>query len=86
MNSNVINSQSDKISDYSSTIENNNRIVEDLYKVFPVKSYNSWNNKKIKSDFELYSLDELIVKLETNNGYHERLSKEGTYIFFGDCD
>jgi phage/plasmid-associated DNA primase len=57
------------------------------YKIYEIKSYNNWTNKRMNEEFESYELDELITILQNKNkGYHQRIDPLITYQFFGDCD
>ena len=57
------------------------------YKIYEIKSYNNWTNKRMNEEFELYELDELIAILQNKKkGYHQRIDPLIPYQFFGDCD
>ena len=65
---------------------NNNNIMT-IFKIYEIKSYNGWTNKKIENDFEEYELNDLINILQNQNkGYHQRIDPIKSYQFFGDCD
>jgi len=57
------------------------------YKIYEIKSYSNWTNKRMNEEFESYELDELITILQNKNkGYHQRIDPLIPYQFFGDCD
>ena len=56
------------------------------FKIYPISKYSSWTKNKIESGGEQYNFEELLDKLKYDSGYHIRISKGGTYIYFGDCD
>jgi P4 family phage/plasmid primase-like protien len=57
------------------------------FKIYEIKSYNNWTNKRIENEFDEYDLDELINILQNQNkGYHQRIDPTKSYQMFGDCD
>jgi phage/plasmid-associated DNA primase len=57
------------------------------FKIYEIKSYNNWTNKRIENEFEEYDLSKLISILKNQNkGYHQRIDPTKSYQFFGDCD
>ena len=59
---------------------------EELYDVYEIISYSSANNDFIKNNVKKYTLNKLLMKLKSNNGYHIRIDPEKYYTFFGDID
>ena len=56
-----------------------------LFKLYSLKDYRK-SQDFIDNGFEEIKLSVLKKKLMKENGYHFRINKDGTYIFFGDCD
>jgi hypothetical protein len=56
-----------------------------LVKLYKIDKYNK-KDDFIKKSFIEYTLNDSVEELKTDNGYHMRLNKNDTYIFFGDCD
>jgi hypothetical protein len=57
------------------------------FKVYEIKSYKNWTNKRIEGEFETFELNELLSILQKQNkGYHQRIDLTQSYQFFGDCD
>lgn len=59
--------------------------MEKKYKLYALDCYNK-NKEFIKTNYKEYILDDLIIELNKNKGYHMRIDPEKNYIFFGDCD
>ncbi|ARF08565.1 hypothetical protein Catovirus_1_615 [Catovirus CTV1] len=58
-----------------------------LFRVYSIKNYSKANALFIENGGEEYELEELAEVLErTDKGYHERISTDKSYTFFGDCD
>lgn len=54
-------------------------------KLYKIDKYNK-TDEFIKKSFIEYTLEDAINVLNSDKGYHMRLEKSKTYIFFGDCD
>lgn len=54
-------------------------------KLYKIDKYTK-TDEFIKKSFIEYTFEDAISELKDDNGYHMRLEKNNTYIFFGDCD
>jgi hypothetical protein len=54
-------------------------------KLYKLDNYNKTQNF-IKNKFRIFTLNEAICELKKDYGYHMRLEKDKTYVFYGDCD
>lgn len=70
----------------SSSIAINNERENIVYTIYSISSYTGWTDKKIKENGKSFSLELVCKKLEKDKGFHERISKDGTYVLFGDID
>ena len=61
-------------------------LEKNIFKVYTIDKYAGKTNKFIDNDYDEYSFKELKKLLKSDNGYHLRIKKNISYIFFGDCD
>ena len=61
-------------------------MVEKIYGIYSVTKYSNWNDEKINNVKKRYTMDDILEKLEDDNGYHIRINPDKNYIFFGDVD
>ena len=52
------------------------------FRIYEIKSYSNWTNKRIENKFEEYELNDLISILQNQNkGYHQRIDPIKQYQF-----
>jgi P4 family phage/plasmid primase-like protien len=54
-------------------------------KLYKLDDYNK-SKKFIKESFINYKFDDALKKLKNDEGFHMRIERQKTYIFYGDCD
>lgn len=61
--------------------------MDNFYTLYSIKTY-AESNKKFIKDKVIYvdDVDEMLLYLKSNNGYHFRIQKDEQYIFFGNLD
>ena len=58
----------------------------DFFVVYPIKEYIQADNNFIETKHQSYPINKAYDILNEDKGYHFRVNKNGTYIFFGDLD
>ena len=56
------------------------------HKIWKIVKYAYSSTKFVDNNSIELPLDELLIALETDNGYHMRINSDSNYIFYGDCD
>jgi hypothetical protein len=54
------------------------------FKIYEIKSYSNWTNKRIEKEYELNDL--IPILQNQNKEYHQKIDPTKSYQFFGDCD
>jgi hypothetical protein len=61
-------------------------LEKNIFKVYAIDVYTGKTKDFIEHDYDEYELKEMKKLLKSNGGYHMRIQKNNSYIFFGDCD
>ena len=61
-------------------------LEKNIFKVYAIDVYAGKTKDFIEHDYDEYELKEMKKLLKSNGGYHMRIQKNNSYIFFGDCD
>jgi hypothetical protein len=61
-------------------------LEKNIFKVYAIDKYAGKTKDFIENEYEEYELKDLNKLLKTDCGYHMRIQKNDSYIFFGDCD
>ena len=66
--------------------ENSDCDKSNIFKIYTIDKYAGKTQYFINKEYQECELKELKHMLKSDNGYHMRIQKNNSYIFFGDCD
>ena len=61
-------------------------LEKNIFKVYTIDTYAGKTKDFINTEYDEYELKDLKKILKSDSGYHMRIQKNNSYIFFGDCD